>query len=347
MCNLQLHYYNSWKVDTVSNVAGVNANSGEAQDVKSSKRTFSNSFARNFSTSSVFNYFGGGSSSNNHTNNNNANNNNGNAQTPILNSASNIQNQQSSSKSNQNFKNNDYMIEDLMQLFSVVNIRIQKGRVFAGNSTLPSTLSLRFSNAKMELVTEKSQSKVDEYCFILKGDINKLEASFVPNKKHENLNLVAEKKVENRVLIFRSVSSDFEYVQDVPSILTFDRRYLQKNETGELIQNEKEPQWSLMLNCNKHTVLNYGPWFDLQREALWKFFFPQTFEKLEPQPEPTLNERRQTSKFDFLINFNDPNTEVNLIFTSNSNYHNSQTQTNSSNEHNKNAFANEKKLVSF
>ena len=177
----------------------------------------------------MFNYFGGGSSNNNnnHANNANNNNNNGNAPTPTLNSASNIQNQPSSSKANQNFKNNDYMIEDLMQLFSVVNIRIQKGRVFAGNSTLPSTLSLRFSNAKMELVTEKSQSKVDEYCFILKGDINKLEASFVPNKKHETLSLVAEKKVENRVLIFRSVSSDFEYVQDVPSILTFDRRYLQ------------------------------------------------------------------------------------------------------------------------
>lgn len=70
-----------------------------------------------------------------------------------------------------------------MQLFSVVNIRIQKGRVFAGNSTLPSTLTIRISNAKMEFVTEKSQSKVDDYCFILRGDLNKLEISVIPNKK--------------------------------------------------------------------------------------------------------------------------------------------------------------------
>ena len=174
----------------------------------------------------------------------------------------------------------------------------------------------------MELVTEKSQSKVDDYCFILKGDINKLEISFLPNKKHplteaQHLNTVDKKPI----LVFRCVSSDFKYVQDVPSILTFDRRYLQKNETGELIQNEKEPQWSLVLNCNKHTVINYGPWFDRQREALWKFFFPQTYEKLEPQPEPTLNERRQTSKFDFIINLKDPNSELNILFASHSNYH--------------------------
>lgn len=45
--------------------------------------------------------------------------------------------------------------------------------------------------------------------------------------------------------------------------------------------------------------------------------FPATYETLEPQPEPTLNERRQTSKFDFLINFKDPNTELNLLFNSN------------------------------
>jgi hypothetical protein len=91
---------------------------------------------------------------------------------------------------------------------------------------------------------------------------------------------------------------------------------LQKNETGELIENETEPQWSLVLNCNKQTVLNYGPYFDRQREALWNFFFPQTYVVLEPQPEPTLNERRQTSKFDLTINLKDSNTEINVLFAS-------------------------------
>lgn len=42
---------------------------------------------------------------------------------------------------------------------------------------------MRLSNAKMELVTEKSQSKVDDYCFILRGDMNKLEISLIPNKQ--------------------------------------------------------------------------------------------------------------------------------------------------------------------
>lgn len=89
---------------------------------------------------------------------------------------------------------------------------------------------------------------------------------------------------------------------------------MQRSETCDFVLNEKEPQWSLVLNCNKQTTLNYGPYFDRQREALWNFFFPPTYVVLEPCPEPTLNERRQISKFDMTINLNDPNTEINILF---------------------------------
>lgn len=281
---------------------------------KNVKKVLTESFVRNFSASSIFNFF---SSSNNAA----AANGGAAAGTSSSNQAGLLGNVASASgglNQNTTASNTDYnFTEDLMQLFSVVNIRLQKGRVFAGNSTLPSTLCFRLSSAKMELLTEKSQSKVDDYCFILRGELNKLEISFIPNKKLQSLEryqMSTEKKLDNRMLMLRCVSSDFEYVQDVPSVLTFDRRYLQKSESGELVQNEKEPQWSLLLNCNKHTLINYGPWYDRQREALWKFFFPQTFETLEPQPQPSLNERRQTSKFDFFLNLKDPNTELNVFF---------------------------------
>lgn len=184
----------------------------------------------------------------------------------------------------------------------------------------------------------------------------------MPNKKHHPIGTdlfhqSGDKSAMMTKPILRCVSCDFEYVQDVPSILTFDRRFLQKTETGELIENEKEPQWSLSLNCNKHTVINYGPWYDRQREILWKYFFPPTYEELEPHPEPTLNERRQTSKFDFFIKFNDPNTELNLLFGSNTCYDpatffqnlngnpNAGKGAKDSNENIKNMFLNEKKLV--
>lgn len=211
---------------------------------------------------------------------------------------------------------------------------------------------------------------MDDYCFILRGDLNKLEASLIPNKKHhltaadpfhvwtpEKGSSSSKLLDSQRILILRCVACDFEYVQDVPSILTFDRRYLQKTESGELIENEKEPQWSLALNCNKHTVLNYGPWYDRQREILWKYFFPPVYEELEPHPEPTLNERRQTSKFDFALKFNDPNTELNVLFGSNTCYDpagffqnlngnpNAANGAKETNENIKNLLLNEKKMV--
>ena len=55
--------------------------------------------------------------------------------------------------------------------------------------TLPSMFSVRLSNAKMELVTEKSQSLLDEYCFILRGELSKLEVNLIPNKKFQPLDL--------------------------------------------------------------------------------------------------------------------------------------------------------------
>jgi hypothetical protein len=304
LCNFQLHYYNSWKLNTLSKQMSeenkTNAKSGFLQS-----NSLMNFISSNFNLASL--------SLNANASAANADHPNGANEDEASVSAAATLHASAPQASDYNFT------EDLMQLFSVVNIKIQKGKIFAGNSTLPSTLIVRLSSGKMELVTEKSQSKVDDYCFILRGDLNKLEFSLIANKKfqpaHEQIN--TEKKLENRILIFRCVSSDFEYVQDIPSILTFDRRFLKKNETGELIQDEKEPQWSLTLNCNKHTLINYGPWYDLQREALWKFFFPAAFEKAEPQPEPTLNERRQTSKFDVFVKFKDPNpTELNILFTS-------------------------------
>lgn len=158
LCNFQLHYYNSFKTSQVNE-------SKETSDLSTGQNGKSiQNFIRTFSSSSVFNFLTGGSENQNQTSYSNPNNNSKVNLVPA-------------SQTDYNFT------EDLMQLFSVVNIRIQKGRIFAGNHTLPSTLNIRFSNAKMELVTEKSQSKVDEYCFILKGDLNKLEVSLLANKK--------------------------------------------------------------------------------------------------------------------------------------------------------------------
>ena len=101
-------------------------------------------------------------------------------------------------------------------------------------------------------------------------------------------------------------------------MITFDRRRVLKTINGEYVQDNTEPQSSLVVNCTKQTVLNYGPWYDRQREQLWKYFFPQTYETLEPQASPQLNERRQISKFDFVLNLKEtPNSEINLIFCSN------------------------------
>ena len=76
----------------------------------------------------------------------------------------------------------EYMFESTYREYQGYYYELN-GKLFAGNMTLPSMFSVKLSNAKMELVTEKSQSKLDEYCFILRGELNKLEFYLIPNKK--------------------------------------------------------------------------------------------------------------------------------------------------------------------
>jgi len=151
--SFQLHYYNSWKLDETLANYKKNSTRVNSQNLDGSDQGRFN-FSRNCVNSFV-NYIS--------------------------------KKFKRRSTTTEEFRTEDLsdtndMTEDLMQLFSVVNIRIQKGRIFCGNPTLPSVLSIRLSNAKMELVTEMSQSKVDEYCFILRGDLGKLEINLIPNK---------------------------------------------------------------------------------------------------------------------------------------------------------------------
>jgi hypothetical protein len=155
------------------------------------------------------------------------------------------------------------------------------------------------------------------------GDLTKLEISFlIINQKNPfklfNPNGVSggdtkKPKFENRILILRSIACNIKYIQDIPSVLLLEKsRVTKKN--GDLVFSNVDPQWSLVVNCTKQTILNYGPWYDRQREQLWKYFFPQTYESFEPVE----SDRRQISKFDFYLNLKDnTNSEINLIFCSN------------------------------
>ena len=158
---------------------------------------------------------------------------------------------------------------------------------------------------------------------MISGDLNKLEISFlIVNQKNQfklfNPVGVAsgdtkKPKFENRILILRSIACNIKYIQDMPSVLLLEKsRVTKKN--GDIVFSNVDPQWSLVVNCTKQTLLNYGPWYDRQREQLWRYFFPPTYESYEPQE----NNRRQISKFDFFLNLKDnTNSEINLIFSSN------------------------------
>lgn len=163
LCNLQLHYYNSWKLETDSNQKKKSTPSTSTRQTRFNLRNFSiNNFIRLICNKDSTLDDSNDAELNNYT-------------------------KRKSEPTDADSLDDHDITEDLMQLFSVVNIRIQKGRLFAGNMTLPSLFSVRLSYAKMELVTEKSQSKLDEYCFILSGELSKLEASLIPNKKHPSL----------------------------------------------------------------------------------------------------------------------------------------------------------------
>ncbi len=144
LSNLQIHYYNSWKVDSLDNLSSY-GDSDSSTDKNSSpaRKIFSNAFVRTISSSSMFQYFTSGNNPmtnsagstnsqsqifNNSTSNiiNHQINAKLNPKTSLVNSLNNNNNNNNNNSNGTASNNNDLMIEDLMQLFSVVNIRIEK-----------------------------------------------------------------------------------------------------------------------------------------------------------------------------------------------------------------------------
>lgn len=155
LCNFQLHYYNSWKQPTTSNnnnksgASQQTTNAASSASVERLSGTQPRGANKSSGLNSILSYFSGAASSSNKK------------------SSGPLDHQMSTSSSNNlNNANNssDYnFTEDLMQLFSVVNIRIQKVTHFdvIGNSRIKIKNYHKRGNKKGTNIRRQSNSTVD------------------------------------------------------------------------------------------------------------------------------------------------------------------------------------------
>jgi len=72
----------------------------------------------------------------------------------------------------------------------------------------------------------------------------------------------------------------------------------------------------IVSQCGKGTHFSYGPWANRQREHLYKFFFPNTYEPMQVTKPPQPGERRQAQSFDIRLSTQNDAT-IDVLFTKN------------------------------
>ncbi|VDQ00288.1 unnamed protein product [Trichobilharzia regenti] len=105
------------------------------------------------------------------------------------------------------------------------------------------------------------------------------------------------------------------YILDEPGIATSECEKLElpTNDTTVL---RTWPKWELRVDVNKVCQLNYGPWADRQRDIIWRFFFPPSYQIAKPSEPISVGQPRVAKKFVFELKTS-TNIDLNVYFTRN------------------------------
>src|SRR5699024_10145261 len=76
------------------------------------------------------------------------------------------------------------------------------------------------------------------------------------------------------------------------------------------------PAWGMVIKTGKGTDFSYGPWADRQRDYLYNFFYPPTYQVVQVSEKPKVGELRRFESFDLrLSTLNE--AKIDILFSKN------------------------------
>ncbi|KAG1657984.1 hypothetical protein GQR58_023181 [Nymphon striatum] len=182
-------------------------------------------------------------------------------------------------------------------LIPVVKLEIYAGCIVFGNHLVPTTLLVTFEDGHVVYTTKPAQSKHDLFTHIVKFKAENAKVLFAPSPKYTGMVDDPPRYMGEGFVVLQSNLLDVYYYMDEPGLIPAEPEIIQLAD-GDLVEVSTYPCWGVDIKCGKGTDFSYGPWADRQREQLFKFFFPQDYQTLEPTVFPEVGERRIFQSFD-------------------------------------------------
>lgn len=190
-------------------------------------------------------------------------------------------------------------------LIPVTKVEISSGRFVFGNSQMPSTLSISVEDFHFTYTSRPAVSRYDLFTHIVKGKAENLQVVLVPSLQYSGRYVREEppRCMGDGFIVFRTNKIDVYYYQDEPGLITDEEVANEESADGENgnSNGNTPPAWGMVIKTGKGTDFSYGPWADRQRDYLYNFFYPPTFQMVPVSEKLKVGELRRFESLDIRL----------------------------------------------
>ncbi|CAH8434523.1 unnamed protein product [Heterobilharzia americana] len=196
------------------------------------------------------------------------------------------------------------------KLIPAIRFDLELTNICAGNHLLPRACLLTCNRIYGSYSTSDASSQFDKYQHQVKARFINLMGSLVLVSKYSGQHAVEDppKSWDKAFHVFHFGEGTIEYILDEPGLATSETQKIELPEDNIAVQ-KSWPKWELHVNVNKVCQLNYGPWADRQRDIIWRFFFPSSYQIAKPSKPVIIGQPRVAKKFIFELQ---TSTNINL-----------------------------------
>ncbi|KAL7044402.1 hypothetical protein ACKWTF_001906 [Chironomus riparius] len=183
-------------------------------------------------------------------------------------------------------------------LIPVIKVDISSGRFSFGNRLIPTTLCICLEEAHCVYSTKPAVNPLDNFTHFVKAKVENAKVLLAPSPRYVGITDEPPRFMGEGFVVMMSNFMELYFYMDEAGLVP-DEPVLRRLANGDMVEATTPPMWGIDIKCGKgNSNISYGPWADRQRDHLYKFFFPQTFQDMEATPVQKPGERRIVHTFD-------------------------------------------------
>ncbi|KAF7232354.1 hypothetical protein EG68_10628 [Paragonimus skrjabini miyazakii] len=202
------------------------------------------------------------------------------------------------------------------RLIPAIKFNLELTKICAGNHLLPRACMLSCTRLVGCYTREEPTYQSDKYQHKISANFVNLLCSLLPVSEYAGQHAIEEppKSWDRTFHVFHFGRGMLTYIQDEPGLISNEPDQLYMS-GGDITVLRTWPRWESTIVVTKDCRLHYGPWADRQREILWRFFFPSSYEPAQISMPPSHGRPRVARKFVVEVKAT-TNIEVNVVFVS-------------------------------